>query len=378
MNRVAVFAAGGLTALGFACAVGAPMVVGASTMFGGGDSSSAKPAAYTCGDTTKIQQVSASTPKVAGWSASEVRYAATIVQVGQKLGVPPRGWVIAVATAMQESHLTNLGDLGDRNDHDSLGLFQQRPSAGWGKPEQVRDPQYAATKFYQKLLTISGWQQMALTRAAQRVQISGYPDAYAKWEPEASKVVDAVSGGAAKTAATAKTVGACAAHTDQVTSSGWVRPVSAPIGEGFRARGGEHMGVDLIASRGTPIRAVAAGTVIHMECDRTERGYDCSHDGGPGDWPGGCGWYVDIRHAGNIISRYCHMLDRPLVKEGDQVTAGQQIGLVGSTGHSSGPHLHFEVHRGSREASSAIDPVAFMREHGAPLGTSKEGGEKAA
>jgi murein DD-endopeptidase MepM/ murein hydrolase activator NlpD len=377
VKTFAIVATTALVVGGGACAVGVPLIVGASTL--GAVSDTVKPAAYTCGSTQKIQQVSAATtPKVSGWSATQVRNAATIVQVGQKLGVPPRGWVIAVATAMQESHLTNLGNLGSRNDHDSLGLFQQRPSSGWGTPAQIRDPQYAATKFYQKLLTVTGWQSLALTRAAQRVQISAYPNAYAKWEPDAGRLVDAISGGAAQTAATDTTVGACAANTDQVTSAGWVRPVSAPLGEGFHARGGEHMGIDLIADRGTQIRAAAAGTVIHMECDRTERRYDCSHDGSPGDWPGGCGWYVDIRHAGNVITRYCHMGQQPLVKEGDQVTAGQQIGVVGSTGHSSGPHLHFEVHLGSRDASSAIDPVKFMREHGAPLGASKAGGEKAA
>jgi murein DD-endopeptidase MepM/ murein hydrolase activator NlpD len=373
VKTFAIVATTALVVGGGACAVGVPLIVGASTL--GAVSDTVKPAAYTCGSTQKIQQVSAATtPKVSGWSATQVRNAATIVQVGQKLGVPPRGW----ATAMQESHLTNLGNLGSRNDHDSLGLFQQRPSSGWGTPAQIRDPQYAATKFYQKLLTVTGWQSLALTRAAQRVQISAYPNAYAKWEPDAGRLVDAISGGAAQTAATDTTVGACAANTDQVTSAGWVRPVSAPLGEGFHARGGEHMGIDLIADRGTQIRAAAAGTVIHMECDRTERRYDCSHDGSPGDWPGGCGWYVDIRHAGNVITRYCHMGQQPLVKEGDQVTAGQQIGVVGSTGHSSGPHLHFEVHLGSRDASSAIDPVKFMREHGAPLGASKAGGEKAA
>ncbi len=361
-----------------ACGLGVPVAVALGTMLGGGEpKEGVKPAAAGCGDTGKIQQVSVATPKVDGFTASQVKNAATIVQVGQKLQVPPRGWVIAVATAMQESRLTNLGDLGSRNDHDSLGLFQQRPSAGWGTPAQVMNPEYAATKFYTKLVTVDGWQSMPLTKAAQRVQISAYPNAYAKHEPAASKLVNAVSGGAANTAASAKTVGRCAAHTDLVASSGWVRPVSAPIGDGWHTRGGEHQGVDLIANRGAPIRSAAAGTVIHMECDRTERGYDCSRDGGPGQWPGGCGWYVDIRHAGGIITRYCHMLRRPLVAEGDKVTAGQQIGLVGSTGHSSGPHLHFEVHKGSRDASSTVDPVKFMREHGAPLGTSAKGGEQA-
>ncbi|MEM5874189.1 MAG: hypothetical protein QW065_05340, partial [Acidilobaceae archaeon] len=72
-------------------------------------------------------------------------------------GVPPRGWVIAIATAIQESGLRNLGHLGVRNDHDSLGLFQQRPSMGWGTPEQLQDPVYASTKFYEKLVRCSQW-----------------------------------------------------------------------------------------------------------------------------------------------------------------------------------------------------------------------------
>jgi hypothetical protein len=88
---------------------------------------------------------------------------------------------------MQESRLTNLGNLGSRNDHDSLGLFQQRPSSGWGTPAQITDPVYASTKFYEKLKTIAGWETMPLTEAAQRVQISAYPDAYAKHEPVATR-----------------------------------------------------------------------------------------------------------------------------------------------------------------------------------------------
>jgi murein DD-endopeptidase MepM/ murein hydrolase activator NlpD len=298
--------------------------------------------------------------------------------VGQDLKVPPRGWVIAVATAMQESRLTNLGDLGDRNDHDSLGLFQQRPSTGWGTPAEVRDPVHASTSFYKTLLKVKGWQNMRLTQAAQRVQISAYPSAYQKWEDDASTLVDAVSGGAAQTPANAPAIGKCAAHTEQVASSGWVRPVKGEIGDGWHTRGGQHQGVDLIANKGTPIYAAADGVVIHMECDRTEKGYDCSHDGSSGSWPGGCGWYLDIRHADGVITRYCHMRDKPLVGEKDKVRAGQQIGVVGSTGHSSGPHLHFEVHLGSRNSSSTTDPVKWMKEHGAPLGTSAKGGEQAA
>src|SRR4029453_12564171 len=93
----------------------------------------------------------------------QMHNAAIIIAVGQRMKVPPRGWVIAIATAIQESSLRNLGDLGARNDHDSLGLFQQRPSTGWGTPAQIMDPQYSSTKFYEKLLQVPDWQTLPLT-----------------------------------------------------------------------------------------------------------------------------------------------------------------------------------------------------------------------
>lgn len=126
---------------------------------------------------------------VAGFAGDQLANAAAIVSVGRQMGVPERGWVTAVATAMQESGLRNL-DYGDR---DSLGLFQQRPSMGWGTPAQVRDPAYAARKFYDGLLKVPGWDRLPVTRAAQAVQRSGFPSAYAKWESAATQVVTATT-----------------------------------------------------------------------------------------------------------------------------------------------------------------------------------------
>jgi LysM repeat protein len=119
--------------------------------------------------------------------------AATIVRVGRSLGVPERGLVIALATAMQESSLRNLAH-GDR---DSVGLFQQRPSQGWGTPAQLHDPAYATELFFggsrnpntgrtRGLLDIPGWSTMGLSDAAQAVQLSAYPKAYAQWEQSAT------------------------------------------------------------------------------------------------------------------------------------------------------------------------------------------------
>ncbi|MCY0928229.1 NlpC/P60 family protein [Streptomyces sp. H27-H1] len=120
--------------------------------------------------------------------AEQIPHAKTIVATGISLHIPERGQVVALATAIQESRLRNL-DYGDR---DSLGLFQQRPSQGWGTPEQIRDPVYASTKFYKALLKVSGWEQLTITQAAQKVQISGYPDAYAQWEPLARALQQAI------------------------------------------------------------------------------------------------------------------------------------------------------------------------------------------
>jgi LysM repeat protein len=118
--------------------------------------------------------------------------AALIVRLGRQLGVPDRGIVIALAAAAQESGLRNVR-YGDR---DSLGLFQQRPSTGWGTPDQVLDPTRATLAFYggatnpnkgrtRGLLDIPGWSGMTVTQAAQAVQLSAFPDAYAKWETSA-------------------------------------------------------------------------------------------------------------------------------------------------------------------------------------------------
>lgn len=102
-----------------------------------------------------------------------------IIEATKNNGMDERAAVIAIATALQESKLINLGHLGARNDHDSQGLFQQRPSSGWGTVEQIRDPQYSTTAFLNGLKQVEGWRDMPLTQAAQKVQVSAYPFHYA-------------------------------------------------------------------------------------------------------------------------------------------------------------------------------------------------------
>ncbi|HEY8985281.1 MAG TPA: heavy metal transporter [Streptomyces sp.] len=121
--------------------------------------------------------------------------AATITAVGTNRGMPQRAVTIALATALQESGLRNLGH-GDR---DSLGLFQQRPSQGWGTEAQVQDPAYSANIFYEHLEKVRDYAELPLTVAAQRVQRSGYPDAYAKHEPDATVLAAALTGRSAAT-----------------------------------------------------------------------------------------------------------------------------------------------------------------------------------
>jgi murein DD-endopeptidase MepM/ murein hydrolase activator NlpD len=307
-------------------------------------------------------------PQIQDYGPAQIRNAAIIINTGAALKMPPRAWVIAVATAMQESGLTNLGNLGKKNDHDSLGLFQQRPSSGWGTPNQITDPVYASTKFYQKLKTVAGWQTIPLTDAAQAVQVSAYPDAYAKHEPVATQIVNLLAHGAAS--AVGNSLAMVCATAGQIAASGWTVPVKgAVVGSGFRTPSRPtHQGVDLIVGRYTPIMAAASGVVSKVKCDEDFSGRQtCDVDGYPGK--GGCGWMVEIQHAGNIMTRYCHMVQRPFVKEGQQVQAGQVIGRVGTSGNSSGPHLHFEVHlNDDRSSAGAIDPVPFMKQQGAPLG----------
>jgi hypothetical protein len=117
--------------------------------------------------------------------------AAAIVKATQDKHLPPRAAVIAVATSMQETKLHNYGDLGSTNDHDSLGLFQQRPSSGWGSPDELTDPHYATTAFLNSLTQVPDWQHKPLTDAAQAVQVSAYGDRYAQWEQQAADLVQA-------------------------------------------------------------------------------------------------------------------------------------------------------------------------------------------
>lgn len=120
----------------------------------------------------------------------QAHFASIIAGVSVRRGLPPRAASIAIATAYQESGIRNLnyGDL------DSVGLFQQRPSAGWGTKQQVMDPYYATGKFYDALVKINNWETDDINDVAQRVQNSGHPEAYRDHEADARVLASALTG----------------------------------------------------------------------------------------------------------------------------------------------------------------------------------------
>jgi hypothetical protein len=141
---------------------------------------------------------------VAGLTDVQMNNAKAIVWTGVDMKMPRRALVIAVATAMQESTLLNRASevlpeskryphQGTGWDHDSVGLFQQRTSTGWGRVDQLMDPAYASQQFYQALMRVPGWQRMPLAVAAQSVQVSAFPDHYAKHESAAQTIVNALT-----------------------------------------------------------------------------------------------------------------------------------------------------------------------------------------
>ncbi|MFB9444776.1 peptidase M23 [Dactylosporangium vinaceum] len=141
---------------------------------------------------------------VAGLDQTQMNNAAAIVKQGRAQGIPEKGLIVAVATAMQESDLyiaaspavpssLKLPHDNVSVDHDSVGLFQQRASQGWGSVPELMDPARSAMLFYNALDEVSGWQSMSVTGAAQAVQRSAYPGAYQKHADRAAEVVAALT-----------------------------------------------------------------------------------------------------------------------------------------------------------------------------------------
>lgn len=333
----AVVAAG---ALGGLCLLAVPALmmtalVGSNS--GGSNSSQGGFDLSTCA-------LSASTVNVEDLDEEQVSNARTIIAVGKSLNVPPRGWVIAIATALQESGLRNV-DYGDR---DSLGLMQQRPSMGWGSASQVQDPAYSARAFFggpksptsnSGLLSVRGWRQMPLWQAAQTVQRSAFPMAYADQEPLSTEIVRRLSG----------TTAGC----ESLASGPWRAPVQVGYtltsSFGWRTsptRGGAdfHTGQDFARPEGSSVAAVSKGVVVFA------------------GWGGSYGNLVRVRHANGVESWYAH-LSVIQVEAGEKVLVGDRLGEVGSTGNSTGPHLHLEI----RLDDQPTDPMPWLKGKGVRL-----------
>lgn len=302
-------------------------------------------------------------------TAVQQGHVVTIAEVGTGAGLSERGIVVALATAMQESSLRNLANTSvpeslryphddTGSDHDSIGVYQQRPSMGWGTVAQIMDPVYAAGKFYEKLLRVDGWASLSVAEAAQAVQVSAFPDAYAAHEDRAWRLAGWVLGAEVS----------CEPASGPVSAEGWTHPLPGGIfTSGYRTpERPSHHGIDLAADKGTPVVAAADGMRRLSACDVPE-GYSCDEDGST--LIRGCGWYVEILHAGGVVTRYCHLESETVLRTNEAVAAGDVIGYVGNSGGSSGPHLHFEVRLGGAgdDAGEPTNPYTFMRSVGIDL-----------
>lgn len=178
--------------------------------------------------------------------------AAVIAAVAVRRGLPSRAATIAIATAMQESKLRNLR-FGDR---DSIGLFQQRPSQGWGTEAQILDPVYAAGAFYDALVKVKDYETRPLTEVAQEVQRSAYPTAYARHEAEARALAAAFTG---------TVPAALTCDLDPPSKAGSPAAVVAALGDHTGVSGqvaGSTVTAELPAARAW---GVAAWAVAHAE-----------------------------------------------------------------------------------------------------------------
>ncbi|MBA3283127.1 MAG: peptidoglycan DD-metalloendopeptidase family protein, partial [Acidimicrobiia bacterium] len=314
-----------------------------------------------------------------GLSATQWKRAAEVVGAGKSLGISEQGIVIALAVASQESGFkvyANDGLGGDLaadqrgisrslrlphdavgTDHGSLGVFQQQ-WPWWGSMEELMDPATSSRKFYEALLKVPGWESLPLTVAAQEVQQSAYPDAYADDETLARQIYAKL----ANTPATdlylaSNELAECATQTVAAGGRTVVFPVPANLADTDRHNWGEagsnwdswHTGTDFSVPCGTPVLASHSGTV---EIDTSQ------------SWAGPQLVKVSMG-PGQLTTWYAHM-QKVLVAGGQAVTAGQQIGEVGEAGNATGCHLHFEVHTkggGSIYGPDNVDPSTWLAEN---------------
>jgi hypothetical protein len=272
------------------------------------------------------------------------KIAILIVQIGLERQFSTHSIEIAVATAIQESNLTNYGNQGSSNDHDSLGIYQQRPSQNWGSAEEIMDPVHAINTFYDRLQTIPDRDSRSLIDIAIQIQIPN-KDAYQSrwaWDEIAQQLVTGI--------ANKNAVSAC-------QNAGWQLPLDAgyTVSDVFGPRIHPvsgllsfHYGYDLATSLGSPIYAAHSGEIVQI------------------GWNGGYGNYIRIDNGDGTATAYGHISVFTSVLH-QQVTAGEMIAKVGNTGDSTGPHLHFEVLVNGKQ----IDPEVYLQAVGIELDPSR-------
>ena len=294
----------------------------------------------------------------------QLEHAATIIETGNQIeGIDDRGVLIALMAALTESGLRQLANStaypdsifypndGDGADHDSLGLFQMRPEMGWGFVAQLMRPEYQAQAFYggpegpnhpdpPGLLDIEGWRDMDPGEAAQAVERSAHPDRYQNYQPVAETILTTLT---RPTGTRSEDGDRSVPETNRVVfplpEGTWVK--TSDYGwrtDPFTGERTFHAGTDWAAPDGTALFALADGRVLSASYNDARGGV------------------IVLEHTvggQTVTSSYVHMWETGIhVAEGGTVRAGQHIGDVGSSGRSTGPHLHLEIRPGGQDAET--------------------------
>lgn len=285
---------------------------------------------------------------ISGYGHEQLVNAAYIIQAAQDRGLSVRDQTIGVMTAMGESSLKVL-EYGDAAGPDSRGLFQQRDN--WGTLADRLDPYISAGKFFDAMtqkVPEAERQTLAPTLVAHRTQVNADPYHYEKYWVPATTVVAALSGLDSSLLSNNGSCEVIPGIPGEIGLDGWAKPGNGPINEGFGPReviqtpAGPtrpfHYGLDLEAGGcGGPVWAARDGEVSRV------------FDGG--------GMIIEIDHGEGLVTWYVHSYTNEImVSAGQKVKAGDQIALTGSSGYSTGCHLHFEVHLNG----TAVDPLPIL------------------
>lgn len=324
----------------------------------GGDDGCAPIPASGSGNTVSVSIDPNTVPDtiIAGYNHEQLVNAAHVIQAGKDLGLNVRDQTIGVMTAMGESSL-RVVDYGDAAGPDSRGLFQQRDNGAWGSYDDRMDPYISSTNFFKAMMQIQDRESLEPTIVAHQTQGNLDPYHYTPFWGPAVEVVESLSGtSTGLNPGNPNPGGECASDVPGVVSaSGWAAPGAGPITSPYGGRihpiYGDyrfHSGTDLAAGGcDGPIWAAQDGVV-------TFRGFD---DAGNGT--------ITVDHGGGVQTKYLHMYESGLLANvGDKVTAGQQIAATGSSGQSTGCHLHFMV----IVDGETVDPEAYLAEVGITLG----------